>query len=147
MPDAPLYLLDTNILLAYVRGGPLGEYIEDTYQLRASSFKPLICVVSAGEMLSLAKRFGWGNKKVTSLKSLLDELVWLDINNSRILSAYADIDDFSRSRGRGIGKNDVWIAAAAKATGATLLTTDTEFDHLHETHIKRILIDEKSVKQ
>jgi hypothetical protein len=54
MASASLYLLDTNILVAYVRAGPLGESIESTYGLRQPGFKPLICVVSVGEMLSLA---------------------------------------------------------------------------------------------
>lgn len=29
-----------------------------------------------------------------------------------------------------MGKNDLWIAATAYVTGATLLTTDADFDHL-----------------
>lgn len=31
---------------------------------------------------------------------------------------------------RNMGKNDLWIAACAKAAGATLLTTDKDFSHL-----------------
>jgi len=30
-----------------------------------------------------------------------------------------------------MGKNDIWIAACAKASGATLLTTDRDFDRLN----------------
>jgi tRNA(fMet)-specific endonuclease VapC len=30
-----------------------------------------------------------------------------------------------------MGKNDLWIAACAKASGASLLTTDKDFDHLN----------------
>lgn len=32
-----------------------------------------------------------------------------------------------------MGKNDVWIAATTKVAGATLLTTDNDFDHLSAT--------------
>jgi predicted nucleic acid-binding protein len=38
-------------------------------------------------------------------------------------------------------KNDVWIAAAAKATGAILLTTDTDFNHLPLELVKHEHID------
>jgi tRNA(fMet)-specific endonuclease VapC len=40
-----------------------------------------------------------------------------------------------------MGKNDVWIAATAKATDVVLLTTDKDFDHLHDVLITRIWID------
>lgn len=50
-------------------------------------------------------------------------------------------------RGKALGKNDLWIAAAAKVSGATLLTTDPDFDILHEAkQIQRIRIDEKAGK-
>lgn len=43
-----------------------------------------------------------------------------------------------------MSKNDVWIAAVAKASGMTLLTTDADFDHLHPAHLVRIRIDEST---
>jgi tRNA(fMet)-specific endonuclease VapC len=45
-----------------------------------------------------------------------------------LLDAYVEIDCFSK--GRSMGKNDLWIAATAKVTGATLVTSDGDFDHL-----------------
>jgi predicted nucleic acid-binding protein len=33
---------------------------------------------------------------------------------------------------RNMGKNDLWIAATAYALNAVLLTTDADFDHLHQ---------------
>ncbi len=39
-----------------------------------------------------------------------------------------------------MGKNDLWIAATANATGATLLTTDSDFDHLSPNFIDLIRI-------
>ena len=149
MPNAPHYLLDTNILVAYVRAGALGEHIEKTYGLLASAFKPLICVVSVGEMLSLAAMLRWSKKKTASLEGLLSELVLIDINNSEILAAYAELDVASQRHtdgARNMGKNDLWIASAAKVTGATLLTTDRDFDHLHPTKLTRIWVDPKSGK-
>jgi len=140
MAKPPLYLLDTSVLVAYVRAGPVGEYVEQTYHLRQPGFKPLICVVSVGEILSLAKTWRWGEKKVNAMEGILRELVVVDINVPEIWDAYAEIDFFSRSRGRSMGKNDLWIAAATKVTSATLLTTDKDFDHLADSHISRIQI-------
>lgn len=141
MGEAPLYLLDTNVLVAYVRAGPIGEYVEQTHHLREPGFKPLICVVSVGEIFSLAKTWRWGEKKIKAVEGILGELVLVDINVPEIWEAYAEIDFFSRSKGRSMGKNDVWIAAATKVTSATLLTTDKDFDHLADSHISRVLIN------
>lgn len=40
-----------------------------------------------------------------------------------------------------MGKNDLWIAAAAAATGATLLTTDGDFDWLDPLFLARHRVD------
>lgn len=77
---------------------------------------------------------------------MLDELVWIDINRREVLSAYAEIDDFSESQGIKMGKNDVWIAATVKASGAMLLTTDPAYDHLDGTHITRVWVDPETRK-
>ena len=58
-----------------------------------------------------------------------------------IVRAYAPIDVFSHSQGIDMGKNDLWIAATASVTGATLLTTDKDFDHLESAFLTRIWID------
>jgi tRNA(fMet)-specific endonuclease VapC len=140
------YLLDTNILVAYVRAGPLGEYVERTYSLMAQPYKPLLCVVSVGEILALARKLGWGSAKAAIMRSLLKEIVLVDVNIPEIQEAYAEICYFSEAHGQKKGQNDYWIAASAKVTGATLLTTDKDFDHLHDIHITRILIDESAAR-
>jgi tRNA(fMet)-specific endonuclease VapC len=140
------YLLDTNIVLALMRSNPLGRFIETTYGLRAALNRSLISVATVGEMLSLARQFDWGKTKVTDLEALLNQLVWIDINHPQILDAYGELDHECRKVGRPMGKNDVWIAASALVSGATLLTTDIDFDHLHGTWIDRIWIDPTSGK-
>lgn len=144
MAEQPLYLLDTNILVAFIRAGPLGKHIDTEYQPRQAKFKPLVSIVSIGEILSLARQFRWGAKKVEELQAIMDNLVTVDINAPEVLAAYAEIDHASRAAGRKMGKNDLWIAATAKVTGATLLTTDKDFDHLvaPPALIKRVCIDE-----
>ncbi|WP_390553510.1 PIN domain-containing protein [Singulisphaera acidiphila] len=103
--------------------------------------RSLISVVTVGEMKSLARQLDWGVAKLDALEIMLQQLVWIDISDSQILEAYGEIDHASRKAGRVIGKNDVWIAATARVSGATLLTTDLDFEHLHGTWIDRIWID------
>lgn len=130
MADSPLYILDTNVLVALLRAGRLGQHIDATFQPRQARFKPIVSVVSIGEILSLARQFAWGARKTADIHRLFDSLIVEDIRPPEILAAYAEIDHGSRNVGRRMGKNDVWIAATAKVTGATLLTTDRDFDHL-----------------
>ena len=135
------YLLDTNIVIALIRANQLGKAIDQQYGLRKSLNRAMISVVTAGEMASLSRQFSWGQDKKEILQSLLNEIVWIDINHPEIIDAYGQIDHDSRARGRRMGKNDVWIAATAKVTKAMLLTTDTDFDHLEGTHLQREWID------
>ncbi len=111
------YLLDTNVVLALIRANPLGAFIDRRFGLRAALNRSMICVVTVGEMLSLVRQFQWGQNKREQLRTLLDEVVWLDINHPDILDAYGEVDHSSIRQGRKLGKNDAWIAATAKVTG------------------------------
>lgn len=135
------YLLDTKILLHLLRGNPLGRHIDQQFALRSSLATCVISVVTVGEMYSLARTLTWGPARVLSLKSLLDEVPWIDISDPAILDTYGQIDHFSARHGRPMGKNDLWIAATAHATNMTLLTTDKDFDHLDPAFITRVWID------
>jgi predicted nucleic acid-binding protein len=135
------YLLDTNILVHLIRNKSLGQRIQAQYNLRAVITRCLISVVTVGEMEKLARSLGWGNNKLSKMRELLQQLIWIDINDPAIFSAYAEIACFSEGQGIRMGDNDAWIAATAKASGCTLLTTDRDFDHLDPTHVRRIWID------
>ena len=147
MAETVGYLLDTNVLVALIRGNHLGQKIDAEYNLRAELNRSMISVVTVGEIYALGRKFGWGQNKLDTLQSLLDELVWIDINRPEVLKSYGEIDHDSERMGRSMAKNDVWIAATAKATGATLLTTDKDFDHLDGNHITRIWIDPELTKE
>ncbi len=55
------YLLDTNILLIYLRNNPLSEKIDKQFNPLSYPNKP---VVSLGEIQSIALRNHWGEKCV-----------------------------------------------------------------------------------
>lgn len=135
------YLLDTNILVHLVRGDALGQQIQAAYGLMMAIPRPLISVVSDGELRSLAYQFRWGERHVDQALFLLDYFKRVAVDTVEVLHTYAVIDAQSRRMGVKMGKNDVWIAAAAHVTGATLLTTDRDFEHLPSDLLTRIPID------
>ncbi len=143
------YLLDTNIVLSLVRANPLGTYIDWKYQLTAAQNAFMISVVTVGEMYALTEKFKlqgkpWGPAKIQKLEELLRQLVWVEINDDEILKNYAAIDADTDVTGQKMGKNDVWIAATARATNTTLLTTDKDFDRIFPKWIDREWIDPAS---
>lgn len=142
-----LILLDTNIVLHMIRGNPIGQRIDSDHQLRNRSQRPLISIVTVGELRALALKLGWGESKRDKLSELLRELVIVELERGDIIGRYAVIDDFSEKRtkpARPMGQNDMWIAATVAATGAWLFTTDNDFDHLAPQFIHRIKLDPKT---
>jgi tRNA(fMet)-specific endonuclease VapC len=133
---APLHLLDTNVVLALVRGNALGHRIDAQFGLRAARNRPLLCVVSIGELRVLAREHRWGSAKLSALQEAIDNLVVVDISVPVVLDAYVELDVASQRHpdgARNMGKNDLWIAACARAAKAILLTTDKDFGHLIPT--------------
>jgi predicted nucleic acid-binding protein len=126
MAGAATYLLDTNILLHWIRGGKIAENIDGQFQLRTSGFRPLICEVTLGEMEAFARDNKWKEARRAKLRELKKELIAVDISDYRLVEAYADLSTLARSKGWAIfhDKNDLWIAAATRVTGSTLLTMD-----------------------
>jgi tRNA(fMet)-specific endonuclease VapC len=124
------YLLDTIILLAYVRRGDLFQRIEATYALTAAGPAPALSVVSEGEIRALADEFSWGKTKRNVMENLLARFTVYPLPFANVIQNYVEVSQFSRKAGHVLGKNDLWIAARARTTGVTLLTTDKDFDHL-----------------
>ncbi len=127
-----LILLDTNVLVHLARGRAAGEWLDQQYGLRARAERPLVSVVSVGEILRIANRGSnpWGARKRDQLAASLTGLVTFGLT-PHVLERYGQLGAYLDGRGRPIPQNDVWIAAAAAAAGAVLLTTDTDFDELH----------------
>ena len=121
-PD-DMILLDTNVILYLLRGKAVGQWVKQSYQLDSRAERPLVSMIAVGEILAVAERQKYGPEKRESLRSLLEELVIIEVK-SPIADAYAKIQAFLQARGLPIGENDTWIAATAAATGSALLTSD-----------------------
>lgn len=146
------FVLDTNIVLHYTRkNSPVAAQVEADYGIRAALFRPMICAVTLGEMRAFAQ--GWPAKRVESLEAILEELLVIDIHRDDVLSEYAKLHKFSADgkelaekgeRGRNISHNDLWIAAAANAIGATVLTTDLDLVRLPSGSVRVIQVNSKT---
>lgn len=133
-------VLDTNVLVHWLRGKEAAVRLREDYELGTRRPRPIIPLVVKGEIKSLALQFGWGGQKNEQLDALLRELPVADISSEAVVQAYARIDQESRRVGRRMGKNDVWIAAVAAVQGAVVLTTDQDFDHLPAGVVKVELV-------
>jgi tRNA(fMet)-specific endonuclease VapC len=124
-----LFLLDTNILVHYVRGDRVWRLIQSRYSLLIRDPSPIISVVTIGELKSLAQRLRRGLRRLLNVDFILGYFDALTIDDERVYDAYATIETYTRTIGRPMGKNDLWIAATTYVAGATILTTDHDFDH------------------
>ena len=121
------YLLDTNILVHLIRQDALWAKLRDRFNLLVAEPTPLISIVTAGELRSLATQNDWGPKKLDQIEFALGYFVRFPVDDERLVRAYAGIDSAMIGRGVEMGKNDLWIAATTLVTGAHLLTTDKDF--------------------
>lgn len=144
------YVLDTNILLIYLRDPLTKAQIEQQYDPFAAPNNPIISIVSVGEIKSIALQNQWSGKRLAAVEALLQKAIITDIKYEPILQNYAEIDAFSQGRlmarplglsARNMGKNDLWIAATAAVSNAQLLTTDHDFDHLHGNFLTVVTVE------
>lgn len=146
------FLLDTNILLNYLKAGRIIQHLIGKYDLFSPTNVMAISAVTIGEMESFVLQRNWGERRVNEFINSLSDFLILPINSEDILKSYGKIDAYSQGKliskplpsgmsARNMGKNDLWIAATACVTGAKLLTTDKDFQHLDGTFIDLEYID------
>lgn len=139
-PTTSLYLLDTNILVHFIRGDEVLARVRAIYHPLLIEPTPIISVVTVGELRSLAIQFDWQSGKVDRTEFCLGYFRRVSIDSADIIEAYAVLDAHTRRAGHTLGKNVAWIAATASVTGARLLTADRDFDRLdpHFLTLERI---------
>ena len=133
-----LLFFDTNIILYLVRALDFKGIIKF---LNPDDYPVYISVATEGEIKSLALQHNWGVNRRNILDNLLDQININEINQLQI-NPYIEIDSFSQRLNpgftnynfhtpRNMGKNDLWIASLAALLGLKLITTDPDFNHLH----------------
>jgi tRNA(fMet)-specific endonuclease VapC len=138
------YLFDTNILVYIIKKHPAMAGLQANIDQEQDSLR-IISIVTKAEIESLAMKLKWGNKRLQQLEALLNQFLIVPIDSNQIVRAYSEIDAFSQGKhptlslpgsSRNMGKNDLWIAATAFVTNATLITADGDFDHLNKKLLK-----------
>ncbi|MBM3499716.1 MAG: type II toxin-antitoxin system VapC family toxin [Armatimonadetes bacterium] len=142
--SASLLLLDTSVLVHLARDGATGRTIEAEYSLTARPERPLLSTVVEGEILGLARLWGWGEGKIGALQALLAQLVRVDAGLPEVVAAYANLYCEATRGGKPRGENDLWIAATAVAAGAALVTCDTDFVWLHPAPLTVYLLSDST---
>lgn len=143
------YVLDTNIVLAYLRQNSIRTHIETNFAPFFKNNIPIISVVTIGEIESIILRNKWGERKLRAVNTLFDKCVVTKIKSRDLIKRYGEIDAFSQGKltnlplgmtSRNMGKNDLWIAATASILKAKLITTDKDFQHLDRIYLDLILV-------
>lgn len=125
----------------------MGARIANDHGLRERAERPLISVITVGEIRAMAMKRGWHAAKQARLDELVRELVIVRPDQGAVIEKYAEIYTFCErdiQPAHRMGQNDMWIAATAAASSARLLTTDGDFDHLNPKFIRLSRIDAKS---
>ena len=142
IPSDELLVLDTNILVHLIRGKAIGQKIAADHDLQNRIERPLISIITVGEIHALAKKFSRGTAKIQLLNQLLANLVIVHPHQGNIVECYAEIDFYCEKElkpARPMGQNDMWIAASS--IEAYLLTADKDFLPLTPTYLKLVKID------
>ncbi len=145
------YILDTNILILLVKSKSFSSFFREKY-LQDSENRFSYTHISLGELSSITRQNQWGKPKLTALNQILKGFELIKATSIPIINNYGIIDAYSQGKlkdkplpkgmsARNMGKNDLWIAASAMAQKATLLTTDKDFEHLHNEFIDVVEID------
>ena len=121
-----LWLLDTNIVIAAVKGVPCVRARLEQVLAADVVLSPIVF----GELQFGAEKSSYPDRNRARLEKVIEgfPIVALDIDSSRI---YGQIRNELERCGQPIGSNDLWIAAQAKALGATVVTDNIrEFERV-----------------
>lgn len=123
---ANLYLLDTNILIAALKGRPEVQVRLESLPLSSMRLSAIVL----GELELGAEKSEHGERNRARLATLVQRLplVGVDYDTTR---HYAQVRARLERQGTPIGANDTWIVAQALAISATLVTdNEREFSRV-----------------
>lgn len=129
------WLLDTNIMIAAIKGVPSVR----THLQKVRAVDVLLSPIVLGELEFGAEKSAYPERNRARLQTVMDgfAVIALDAATSR---AYGQIRHELERRGLPIGNNDQWIAAQALALGATLVTDNLrEFERVPRLKVENWL--------
>ncbi|WP_186421000.1 PIN domain-containing protein [Bosea sp. CS1GBMeth4] len=133
-----LYLLDTNILIAAMKGHPAVRDRLETLPLNDLRLSAIVL----GELEFGAEKSAHGERNRARLAALAQRLPLVGIDAATTLH-YAQVRALLERQGTPIGANDTWIAAQALASKATLVTdNEREFSRVPDLPLENWLMRE-----
>ncbi len=129
----------------------VADQVEADYGVQSSRFRPMICTVTLGEIRAFSRE--WPAARMKVLNEILAELYVIDISRDDVIDEYSNLHKYSQgaselaekgAKGKNIGHNDLWIAAAANAVDAVVLTTDRDFLRLPEGTVRLIQVNSQT---
>ncbi|MCD6681086.1 MAG: PIN domain-containing protein [Burkholderiaceae bacterium] len=130
-----LYLLDTNVIIAAMKGqAEVRARLEHT-PLASLVLSPIVL----GELEFGAEKSAYRQRNFERLAELTRHLTLAPIDRETTRQ-YARIRALLEKQGRGIGANDTWIAAHALGLGAIVVTDNVgEFSRIPDLPIENWL--------
>lgn len=123
-------ILDTSVFIADEQERPLAPLPDEVAVSVVTLAELELGVLLAAEPGARARRLGTLNRVRDSLEALpVDEVV---------ASAFAGLVAELRHGGRRLGVQDAWIAATARAHGASLCTQDDDFEGVPGLEVLRV---------
>ena len=124
-----LFLLDANTLSDISREHPR---VRARLAALATTDRAVTSVVSAGEVLFGIERMPQGQRRTrteTKVRAVLSQVQIVQLS-PHAAREYAMVKRHAEIQGKPVADNDLWIAAAALVLKATLVTRDTDFQHI-----------------
>jgi tRNA(fMet)-specific endonuclease VapC len=133
---AALYLLDTNILIAALKGHPSVRACLESTSLEALRLSAIVL----GELEFGAEKSAYAERNRSRLAELTRRLPLLGLD-AETASCYGRIRSRLERLGTPIGANDLWIAAQAQRHGATVVTDNLrEFERVPGLGVENWLV-------
>lgn len=126
------YLLDTNAIIAFLKGD-----IKVSQKLSAEKELFVSCV-SVGEMYYGANNSFQKDKNIALYDSFFETCKILSID-SKVAASYGELRFYLKTIGRPIPENDIWIAATAQVFSLSILTFDKDFSYFGNKVLVEIL--------
>jgi predicted nucleic acid-binding protein len=122
-----------------VRGKDTGQAIEKACDLWSRPSRPLVAIVSHGEVRAFALHRRWEEAKMKQIRGILGYTIPVDIRNDAVNDQYARLHSELVTTGYTLSDNDLWIAAVSIVADATLVTNDNDFGPLQEAGRLKLL--------